>query len=157
METLEDLRREWTRMNRTACALLAARLPVEARPRFATTALDVCLRSLSGPTAVSEVVRVGGDPKRWSEAHVAFDAVRSLTLECEKRVRPSRDPQYCLLFVGENAARLIYNATSPPDPFDADSTEWLFITLANFLDAVGSRELEDRVWRCLLRSLPEEE
>jgi len=62
--------------------------------------------------------------------------VRELTLAAERGSVSPKDPRYLLLFVAENSARVIYNASRPPDPFDDDSAEWLLRSMSKFLNAL---------------------
>jgi hypothetical protein len=62
---------------------------------------------LPGEELLFDIVRIGKDPERWDQAHLAFDALRDVTLKCEARTPRSDDPCYALLFVGENAAKVV--------------------------------------------------
>jgi hypothetical protein len=154
METPEDLRRAWHREDLAACSDLAVGLSADALAIFAGAALKACLAELPGPQELSAIAEVGKDRRRWSEAHLAFDAARDLTLKYEESTPSTDDPNYVLLFVAENAARVIYNATSPSDPFDDDSATWLLRSLARFVRVTGSAELEHRVWQLLASPSP---
>ena len=45
-----------------------------------------------------------------------------------------------VLFVAENAAKVVYNASSPPDPFDYDCGYWLVGCLRHLVDTLGAPE-----------------
>ncbi len=147
MGSLEELRQKWMNYSPEAYKAMANQLPKRACARFAAVALEYCLERLPGQAQLFDIVRIGKDPERWDQAHLAFDALRDVTLKCEARTPASDDPGYALLFVGENAAKVIYNATSPVDPFDDDSAEWLFRVLADLAQILRSQDLADRVWR----------
>jgi hypothetical protein len=147
MENIEGLRQEWLKENLASCATLAAKLAVERQPAFAAAALAACLVAVNGPEQLYDVVRIGEEPGRWSQAHLAFDTVRVLTLQSERCNATSQDPAYMLLFVAENSARVIYNASSPPDPFDEDSAAWLLLVLAQLVRCTQSSSLEESIWQ----------
>jgi hypothetical protein len=154
MEPLEELRRRWQSEDMKACTVLAARLPAEAAVVFAGTALAACLATLpEQQKELSDLVGIGEDRGRWAQAHAAFDAVRRLTLERERGAVTSQDPTYIVLFVAENAARVIYNAAGPTDPFDDDSAAWLLLTQAQMVRSTGSSELSDRIWELYRQAL----
>lgn len=151
MDAIDDLRQGWLRENREACAALAAQLSCQAKPIFASEALAACLDAVPGHDELSQVVRIGQDRGRWAEAHLAFNSVRTLTLKSERETQDSSDPHYVILFVAENAAKVIYNATSPPDPFDDDSAAWLLLVLAQMARCTRSTQLEENVWHSFSR------
>jgi len=146
-ERTDDLRNRWLSADLAACGTLASRLSGSELARFAGDGLASCCNALpSVPSEILGVVKIGrGD---WSRGHAAFDAVRHLTLDAEARRAP-KTPAYLLLFVAENAARVIYNATTPGDPFDDDSGAWLVLTMAQFtrsLPESQSHELSSLLW-----------
>lgn len=158
MGSLDELRTEWMNCSPEAYTAMANKLPRKSRARFAAVALEFCLDRLPGQAQLFDIVRIGKNPEHWDQAHVAFDRLRrDVTLKYEAQSPRSDDPCYALLFVGENAARVIYNATSPADPFDDDSAEWLFRVLANLAKVLNAQDLADRVWRQFLETLESDE
>lgn len=132
-----EYRDAWLSGDAIACASLAARLDVTTLVGLATDGLAACAAAVEAPPSeAAEVVRVGANSAHWAQAHKAFDRVRNLTLAAERGAANSNDPRYLLLFVAENSARVIYNASRPPDPFDDDSPEWLLRTMSQFLNAL---------------------
>jgi len=119
------------------------------RPAWAAEILDLACSQLPAvPIPVQAVAAIARDPKRWREARAAFDAVRSLTL-AEERLHAGGRVYACLLYVAENAAKVVYNATGPLAQFDVDCGNWLVVCMRQFADAIGSPEFADRV-RALL-------
>jgi hypothetical protein len=135
------LRDRWLSADLAACEELARLIPGPELARFATDGLATFCHALGDvPPAILGVVEVGrGD---WRRGHAAFDAVRKLTLAAEDR-NDTGTPPHLLLFVGENAARVIYNATDPQDPFDSDSGAWLLATMANLLQGMPPSQRHD--------------
>jgi hypothetical protein len=154
MDKVEELRSAWRNQSFDACERIAATLSRKAQARFGTAALRACLAYEGGPEELFNVVRIGDEPEAWDQAHAAFDAVRDLTLARERVGASGSDPGYLLLFVGENTARVIYNATHPRDPFDDDSCAWLLKCLAQFVHFAASDELERHIWECLPDQTP---
>lgn len=152
MKRQDELRDGWRREQLDACEEIAAGFSPEALVSMGVRALELCLQVTDGPRAVHEVVRVGRDRTRWGDGHRAFDAVRKLTLRAEPVIWPCSQAKVRLLFVAENTARVIYNATAPIDPFDDDSAAWLLKTLAEFALASGSSSLPDAIWRAIVDS-----
>jgi hypothetical protein len=100
------------------------------------------------------VIAMGAEPKRWREAHRAFQAVRSVTLREE--ASPSDRIYYLLLLLAENAAKTVYNASGPQDPFDADSPWWLAQNALDLSRALADPRIEQELWQilCGVRGTP---
>jgi hypothetical protein len=128
----------WVSGDPIACSSLAAELDTNALVGLATAGLSACAAATEGaPPEIAEVIRLGGAPISWGKAHEAFDRIRALTLAAERGgTKNMGRPSLLLLFVAENAARVIYNASRPEDPFDSDSAEWLLRTVSQFLKAL---------------------
>lgn len=54
--------------------------------------------------------------------------------------------QLCL---AENVAKVVYNATNPPDPFDEDSGWWIAVCLKEILDLLSDGEYAETMWAIL--------
>lgn len=125
-------------------------LPPAEQVARAIAVLDQC-RSRWQPIApIDRVATVGRDPTRWHEGHDVFDDVRSLTL-LEERLRTS-DVYRALLYVGEIAAKIIYNASGSPAPFDADSPWWLASNARAFATSLNDAQVSRAIWVALAGS-----
>jgi hypothetical protein len=150
MDDTADLRQRWLREDFTACEALAARLSPAALAEAGGAALQACAEAIPAERAVGNVVRVWRDRASWPEAHAAFDAVRDVTL-AQEATDPARDDAgFLLLFVAENVARVLYNATDPVDKFDDDSGAWMLMSLATLLRRAGIPRLDEQVWTIIL-------
>jgi hypothetical protein len=130
--------------------LLFETIPPLDRPQWAAGLLDLCCALLRSPPVEVLVVRtLATDPDRWSEGHSAFDAVRDLVLREEARVFGRNKILLEVLFVAENTARIIYNASAPPDPFDADSGWWLAENLRSLSNCIADEAFRAEAWRRL--------
>jgi hypothetical protein len=75
-----------------------------------------------------------------------FQAVRELTLQAQRQT--SKDCKYTLfLSIAENAAKVIYNASGEPAPFDPNAGVKLIHSLAVFTNEVGDEEFSERAWQ----------
>jgi hypothetical protein len=129
-------------------AMIYEALPNDLRPAWAADILDLCQRQLSPVPAIEAVVAIARDAGRWAEGHAAFSQVRELTLEEEQSHRNGKAYK-CLLYVAENAAKVVYNASGRPAPFDHDAGYWLVGCFRQFVKQVGSEEFQEQAWHLL--------
>lgn len=54
-----------------------------------------------------------------------------------------------LLYVAENTAKVIYNATGSKDSFDRDSGAWLVRCSKEFADVVDDEVFTEELWRVI--------
>jgi hypothetical protein len=123
--------------------------PNALRPAWAADILELACSQLPiVPTQIQAVIEIARDAKRWREAHAAFSAVRGLTL-VEHKSHAGGEVYESLLFVAENAAKVVYNASGEPAPFDYDCGYWLVGCLRHLVDTIGSLAFEQRAWGVL--------
>jgi hypothetical protein len=123
--------------------------PNKCRASWAADILELaCSRVPTVPAQIQTVIAIARDAKRWQEAHAAFSAVRDLTL-VEERSHAGGRVYESLLFVAENVAKVVYNASGEPAPFDDDCGAWLVGCLRHLVDTIGSVEWEQRAWGLL--------
>jgi hypothetical protein len=63
------------------------------------------------------VIAIAADSVRWIEGHRAFQAVRERTLKNEK-AGLGKSTEQLVLDIGETVAKIVYNASGGPAPFD---------------------------------------
>jgi hypothetical protein len=115
-------------------------------PAWAADILELaCSRLTAVPGEVSLVAELALDPCRWPEAHAAFSAVRRLSLKKEVLL-PTRTEYRLVLPIAENAAKVVYIASSRPAPFDYDCGAKLVSSLRALVDAVNLPDFERRAW-----------
>ena len=141
----EDFRKEWRdgdalRVGRYIFAQLSAAELVSR----AVGVLKACSGATSPVAEVEHVLDLSKDRSRWFDAKEAFSAVRDLTLKEEKR--PTNRRYALLLYVAENVAKTIYNASRQSAPFDEDSPFWIPLCARDLARVVGEPGFEDRVW-----------
>ena len=113
----------------------------------AQAVLSLCRSRLPLVAAVDHVAALADDPARWVEAHAAFGAVRQLTLREDRE--PTSDAYRALLCVAEIVAKIIFNASGAPAPFDSDSAWRLASNARDFARAVGDESFTHQVWQAL--------
>ncbi len=86
----------------------------------------------------------------WTNAHDAFQAVRQLTLQNEKLNRQDSHQQLTL-DIGETAAKVIYNASGGPAPFDYHAGWRMAPRVRRLVKFVGQQDFEDNCWHLLIR------
>ena len=125
-------------------------IPNASRPAWAADILEVASSQVPlVPTQIRAVAEIAREPKRWREAHAAFSDVRHLT-QADQSSYAGDQVYASLLVVAENAAKVVYNASGEPAPFDYACGYRLVVSLRHLVDAVGSPELEQRVWGLLV-------
>lgn len=144
MKCSKSMPHDWFTWDHSACLAVASCITAEDFVAVAVEGLELCCSAVANPPqAVQAVARVGRSD--WGRGHDAFDAVRQLTLAMELiEPRPRPDPSYLLLFVAENAARMIYNASGTKYPFDDDSGAWLIRAFRQFAQSLPQPH-QDRV------------
>jgi len=123
--------------------LIYESLPLELRPGWASRILRLVLdRSKIQSSEIDDLLIVADNKPMWKDGHKVFDRLRNATLELDdlRRIRaPSVEEslQNYVLSLAELVAKVVYNATTPPDEFDEESG-W---RIAAYL-----RWLVDRQW-----------
>ena len=96
------------------------KIPNELRPGWAKSILLVFDSYIEKvPTEVSSLISLIDDKSRWKEAHGQFSKIRQFLL-----THKSYQPEAYLL-LAENVAKVTYNASGEPAPFDNDSGWWI--------------------------------
>jgi hypothetical protein len=129
---------------------LFASIPSSDQPRWAGRVLAVCAPLIEPASAVDAVLALTNNPARWAEAHDAFSYVRDHVLEQDRRGASRDELRLRVLLVAEIAAKVTYNASGAPRPFDADSGSWLATNARAVVDHVGSPAFEAEVWSALV-------
>jgi len=121
------------------------------RVAWATRLLDLVLRQGEPPPAeVERVARLADEPDRWREGHDAFQDVRRLTLEAERAPASPRSRGYTeTLLLAENVAKVIYNASGEPAPFDFHCGWLLPAHLLVLKDELEAPDFADEAEQCL--------
>jgi len=91
--------------------------------------------------------------RKWKQANGLLNKLSARTLKYERSpVHP--DPLYgALLYVSEAVAKITYNASGEPAPFDADSGWWLSESLRRFSELTGSKVFQEAAFNLLISPL----
>jgi hypothetical protein len=150
--TSREARAAWERGDvLRAGRLLHPDLPIAERPKWAARVLAAACGDRRLPRELRRVLDIAADPSRWREAHDVFTAVRLLTLEQEKAGAGRDRKLEALLYLAENTAKVIYNATGAPAPFDAACGERIARNAKACLDADPRSEPSEAIEAALFR------
>jgi hypothetical protein len=128
-----------------AGSLLVEQIPVGVRPYWAAKILDLCRPLTHCPLEVHAVHVIASHRPLWRWGHVAFGFVRRLTVRYEN-AKGTDEVYGGLLYLAENVAKVTYNATDPPDPFDDDAAAWVVACLRDLVNKVNRPEFEAKAW-----------
>lgn len=121
-------------------------VPVNARPGWAATLLELLAPYEPAiPSEVQELLHLIEDDKRWPEAHRQFNRIREVSL---------RQPQNTFLDLAELVAKVTYNASNSPAPFDADAGWYIPALAAQLVNRTADESLRREVRRVLTIHLP---
>ena len=95
------------------------------------------------------MVDLASDKDQWYKAHDAFQAVRALTLRA-RDVQDSLD--VALLYIAETTAKVVYNASESPAPFDSNAGWYLAPILRHFCALQRDPTFDDQAWSALTTS-----
>ena len=129
---------------------LSAAIPVPEQPMWAARVLILALPLITPEPAVDAVVSLVGEPARWAEAHDAFTNVRLLVLREERLAEAGDKLRIAVLMLAELVAKITYNASGAPRPFDADTAPWLAATARSVITHMRTPALEVPMWRALV-------
>jgi len=122
-------------------------IPNDNRPLWVAAILAFSIKESALDLApVNDVLDIAQDERRWREAHQAFGAVRDLTLKTESGRYSAT--YVALLFVAEIAAKVTYNASGEPAPFDEDSGAWMAKNFRHFATVCEGANESD-AWKLL--------
>lgn len=146
MMTANTISREaWNADPLAAGVAIYSCVPKDRRPEWAANILsDCCRRVPAVPKPIKHVIDLASDPEKWKLAHDAFSGVRQLTLDAERRAVEKLD--YYLLYIAENTAKVIYNASGSSAPFDKDSGAWLVRCAKEFADCENDLPFTTSLW-----------
>lgn len=114
------------------------------RVAWAASLLRFCAAQCPPVQVIDDVLALVDSPPQWTRAHKAFQNVRDLTLAVDQAPQAFDRRLGSLLDVTENTAKVIYNASGSPAPFDYDAGWRLGPCLQRFLfdvnDAASTAE-----------------
>jgi hypothetical protein len=120
-------------------------IPNEIRPDWAGLVLsrfDHYIKDL--PISVSTLYPIIDDKNRWKEAHEQFTKIRKFGLE-NKNYEPDN-----YLRLAELVAKVTYNASGQPAPFDSDSGHYIASLALKATEHFDDNRLEEEVKSAIL-------
>lgn len=120
-------------------------LPNDIRPSWAGLILsrfDNYIKSI--PVSIKELYPIVDTKERWREAHGQFNKIRRFLLD-NKNYEPE-----AYLLLAELVAKVTYNASGQPSPFDYDSGHYIASTALNATEYFGDNRLEEEVTSVVL-------
>jgi len=119
-------------------------VPEKARPGWGITLLQVFDNYIDNiPPQIRELEEVTADEENWTKAHAQFTKIRTFSLD-----NPDYKPEAFIL-LAEKVAKITYNSSGLPAPFDSDSGWWIAINAKKTADYFGSKDLIDEVRKIL--------
>jgi hypothetical protein len=92
------------------------------------------------PTSIKELYDIADDETKWKESHSQFQKIRQFGLS-NKAFSPST-----YLLLAEKVAKITYNLSEQPAPFDIDSGDYIpslaMVTADHFKDKSIADEIE---------------
>lgn len=135
----------WNADPLSAGVAIYSSVPNDRRPEWAVNILVACCQRVGRvPKPVQNVIQLLSEPKKWKRAHDAYSSVRRLTLAAERK--PIEKLDHYLLYVAENTAKVIYNASGSSAPFDEDSGAWLVRCAKEFADCESDPPFTLSLW-----------
>jgi hypothetical protein len=120
-------------------------LPNNIRPGWAGLVLsrfDYYIKDI--PTSISELYPIIDDEDRWKEAHEQFTKIRMVGLE-NKNYKPDN-----YLRLAELVAKVTYNSSGQPAPFDSDSGHYIASLALKATEYFDDDSLEEEVKSAIL-------
>lgn len=127
-------------------------LAPSAQPEWAARLLRLVLKRVDfSSQIIDRILSIAEDPDEWPKARRAFSKIRDTTLRLDalqerRQLTAKEDDLLCVLQMAELLAKVTYNATDPPDRFDADSGWWMAACLRGFVDSMHDDVFAKEAW-----------
>ncbi|MDN5201002.1 hypothetical protein QQ008_06510 [Fulvivirgaceae bacterium BMA10] len=119
-------------------------VPEKARPGWGTTLLQTFENYLSEiPVYVRELYDITEDENKWGQAHKQFSKIRTFSLE-----NPDYRPESYII-LAEKVAKVTYNGSGLPAPFDHDSGWFIPLLAKRTADHIDNNNLRNEILRIL--------
>jgi hypothetical protein len=117
---------------------------------WANLVLAVATDQLPPVPELETLIRAGKDRQLWPSCKEIFHSIRALTLRAEK-VKASNSAYLSLLSLGENVAKVVYNASKPSTYFDRDAVNWIPVCAQSVCRVVADETARVRISDAVLR------
>ena len=122
-------------------------------PDWAASLLLYATTSGFDCTEIQRLVEISFDERAWPEARALFSDIRGLTLKNERR-GASDSREQLVLDIAETTAKIIYNASRGPAPYDYHAGWRMAPRIKRLAEVVGDDEFEEKCWNLLTRTAP---
>jgi hypothetical protein len=95
------------------------------------------------PIEISELYDIADDEKMWKNSHEQFGKIRQFHLS-NKTFRPET-----YLLLAEKVAKITYNLSGQPAPFDNDSGDYIPSLALGTADFFNDKKITDEIERIL--------
>ncbi|WP_258725877.1 hypothetical protein [Cellulomonas sp. NS3] len=142
---------DWLARELRVAKSLDASVPLTGRPNWAAGVLAAAVQAADQPDCAPDLIAlvtdVASDDLRWEEGHRVFQKVRDETLRLASR----ENQRTCLLVlsIAESTAKVVYNSSGQPAPFDADSGTVLVRRAAELAVLLDDARATDLLWRAV--------
>ena len=108
-------------------------------------------RSTLVSQSIQHLLRISDDSGNWPLAKQVFSTLRAEVLKLERlqTLTDAQEEGILCLYLAENVAKVLYNATNPPDEFDEDSGWWVAGCLRRYVDHLNDDEFTRKAWTTL--------
>jgi hypothetical protein len=117
--------------------------------------LELACGVIEPPSVVTAVLELAADETRWGEAHDAFQRVRKHALARRENDVLHDERVDALLDLAEKTAKVVYNASGSPAPFDHNAGWKIAPSLRRLITAIGDERFCRAARRALLMNRTE--
>ena len=138
--------------SRDAGRVIFEHLPIEVRAIWAADILEAVTQQTKVDSApIYQILQIARRPTEWAKAHDAFDVARDQLLKLLDIKVPSIEEELLVdqLGLAELVAKVVYNLSNPPDPFDEDAPWSIAAVVRDIIELVDDQEFTDLMWRKL--------
>lgn len=119
-------------------------VPRQFRPDWGTSLLITFETAIKNvPIEIKELYEIADDEKRWKDSYEQFGKIRQFYLS-HKTFLPET-----YLLLAEKVAKIIYNLSGHPAPFDNDSGDYIPSLALETADFFKDKEITDKIERIL--------
>lgn len=122
---------------------------VSERPKWAISILRLVNEHQEYQSEViNELLGMEEKSAEWPQAKRIFSELRKDVLSLERSEPLDKKGRASLyqLYIAENVAKVVYNASNPFDEFDEDSGCWIVECLRQYADYLGDHDFTQRAW-----------
>jgi hypothetical protein len=124
------------------CNDVTKRIPSKKLPKFLLAIAKFASPLLASQSIFMELEACIASEDSWPAAEELFHRIRV------KYLASTDESERCILSLLERSAKLLFNLTNPPAPFDKTAGDWFMVNLCDFLELRGSQDqLQDVIFK----------